>query len=71
MPTHVTGTREEWLQARLDLLAAEKALTRQSDQLARLRQASAVGAGGQRSTGSIPNTATSRWRIFSKAAPSF
>ena len=38
MPTHVTGTREEWLQARLDLLAAEKALTRQSDQLARLRQ---------------------------------
>ena len=39
MPTHVTGTREEWLQARLDLLAAEKALTRQSDQLARLRQA--------------------------------
>lgn len=39
MPAHVTGSREEWLQARLDLLAAEKALTRQSDELARRRQA--------------------------------
>ena len=36
---HSTGTREEWLQARLDLLEAEKALTRQSDELARRRQA--------------------------------
>ncbi|MDQ0468566.1 DUF899 domain-containing protein [Labrys wisconsinensis] len=38
MPTHITGTREEWLAARLDLLEAEKALTRRSDELARLRQ---------------------------------
>lgn len=38
MPTHPTGTREDWLQARLALLQAEKALTRQSDALARQRQ---------------------------------
>jgi predicted dithiol-disulfide oxidoreductase (DUF899 family) len=36
---HIKGTREEWLAARLELLAAEKALTRQSDELARRRQA--------------------------------
>jgi len=35
---HIKGTREEWLTARLELLAAEKALTRQSDELARRRQ---------------------------------
>jgi predicted dithiol-disulfide oxidoreductase (DUF899 family) len=35
---HMTGTREEWLAARLDLLEAEKALTRRSDDLARRRQ---------------------------------
>ncbi|MBS0560058.1 MAG: DUF899 domain-containing protein [Proteobacteria bacterium] len=34
-----TGTREEWMAARLDLLEAEKALTRQSDAVARQRQA--------------------------------
>jgi hypothetical protein len=38
MPKHTTGTRKEWLAARLDLLKAEKALTRQSDELARRRQ---------------------------------
>ncbi|TIW38265.1 MAG: DUF899 domain-containing protein, partial [Mesorhizobium sp.] len=38
MPTHRTGTREEWLAARLDLLKAEKELTRQSDEVARRRQ---------------------------------
>jgi len=35
---HKTGTREEWLKARLDLLEAEKDLTRRSDQLAKQRQ---------------------------------
>ena len=35
---HATGTREEWLAARLDLLQAEKELTRQSDALAQRRQ---------------------------------
>ncbi|HKE93435.1 MAG TPA: DUF899 domain-containing protein [Povalibacter sp.] len=37
--THLTGTRKEWLAARLDLLAAEKELTRRSDELAQRRQA--------------------------------
>jgi predicted dithiol-disulfide oxidoreductase (DUF899 family) len=35
---HATGTREEWLAARLDLLQAEKELTRRSDEVARRRQ---------------------------------
>ena len=38
MPQHRTGTREEWLAERLELLAAEKELTRQSDELARRRR---------------------------------
>ncbi|HYH79582.1 MAG TPA: DUF899 domain-containing protein [Longimicrobium sp.] len=38
MTTHITGTREEWLAARVELLQAEKELTRRSDELARRRQ---------------------------------
>ncbi len=38
MNNHKTGTREEWLAARLELLKAEKELTRRSDELARRRQ---------------------------------
>ncbi|HLJ72868.1 MAG TPA: DUF899 domain-containing protein [Roseiarcus sp.] len=38
MITHTVGTREQWLAARLELLDAEKALTRQSDDLAQKRQ---------------------------------
>ena len=38
MTEHRTGTREEWLAARLELLQAEKELTRQSDDLAKRRQ---------------------------------
>jgi predicted dithiol-disulfide oxidoreductase (DUF899 family) len=38
MTTHMTGTREQWLAARLELLQAEKELTRRSDELARRRQ---------------------------------
>jgi predicted dithiol-disulfide oxidoreductase (DUF899 family) len=38
MAKHSTGTRKEWLKARLELLEAEKELTRQSDSLARRRQ---------------------------------
>ena len=38
MTDHKTGTREEWLAARLELLEAEKELTRRSDELARQRQ---------------------------------
>jgi predicted dithiol-disulfide oxidoreductase (DUF899 family) len=39
MTAHKTATREEWLAARLDLLEAEKELTRKSDALAQQRQA--------------------------------
>lgn len=36
---YTTGTREEWLAERLELLKAEKELTQRSDELARRRQA--------------------------------
>jgi predicted dithiol-disulfide oxidoreductase (DUF899 family) len=38
MTAHMTVSRDKWLEARRDLLAAEKDLTRRSDQVARLRQ---------------------------------
>src|ERR1700745_3049134 len=38
MAKHITGTREEWLAARLQLLEAEKELTRRSDEIAQRRQ---------------------------------
>jgi predicted dithiol-disulfide oxidoreductase (DUF899 family) len=38
MTRHMTGTREEWLAARVELLEAEKELTRRGDELARRRQ---------------------------------
>jgi predicted dithiol-disulfide oxidoreductase (DUF899 family) len=38
MTEHKTGTREQWLAARLELLDAEKELTRRGDELARRRQ---------------------------------
>src|SRR6266567_6140053 len=38
MTNHKTGTREEWLAARLGLLKEEKDLTHRSDELARRRQ---------------------------------
>src|SRR5258708_29423232 len=38
MTTHMTGTRKEWLAARIELLKAEKELTRRGDELARRRQ---------------------------------
>src|ERR1700736_1795912 len=38
MTKHMTGTRKQWLKARLELLEAEKKLTRRSDELARRRQ---------------------------------
>jgi len=38
MTKHTTGTREEWLAARLELLEAEKELTRRGDEVARRRQ---------------------------------
>jgi predicted dithiol-disulfide oxidoreductase (DUF899 family) len=38
MTDHKTGTREEWRAARLDLLQAEKELTRRGDELAQKRR---------------------------------
>ncbi len=38
MTMHMTATREEWLAARLDLLEAEKELTRRGDDLAQRRR---------------------------------
>jgi len=39
MTNHTVGTREDWRTARVQLLQAEKELTRRSDELARQRQA--------------------------------
>ena len=38
MPTHTTASHDQWLAARLQLLAAEKELTRHSDDVARQRR---------------------------------
>src|SRR5262245_12534214 len=38
MTKHKTGTRQEWLKERVELLKAEKELTHQSDAVARRRQ---------------------------------
>src|SRR5437773_12513025 len=38
MTKHRSGTRKEWLAARVELLEAEKELTRRGDELARRRQ---------------------------------
>jgi predicted dithiol-disulfide oxidoreductase (DUF899 family) len=38
MTTHLTGTRKDWLAARIELLKAEKELTHRSDALVRQRQ---------------------------------
>ena len=38
MTKHKTGTRKEWLAARLELLKTEKELTRRSDEVARQRE---------------------------------
>ncbi len=35
MSAHTTGTRDEWLKARKELLEDEKELSRQTDELAR------------------------------------
>jgi predicted dithiol-disulfide oxidoreductase (DUF899 family) len=38
MTKHKTGTREQWIEARLELLQAEKELTRRNDELVQRRQ---------------------------------
>jgi len=39
MTTHLTGTRDQWLKARIELLQAEKELTLRGDEVAERRQA--------------------------------
>ena len=69
MTTHTTGTREDWLAARIDLLEAEKALTRQSDEVARRRQ-ELPWVRVDKSTASTPSTAPLPWPTCSAAARS-
>src|ERR1700730_18864999 len=57
MTDHKTGTREEWLAARLELRKEEKELTRRSDALARRRQLSQK-----------PRTQQGRWVLQALAA---
>ena len=66
---HVTATREEWLAQRLDLLEAEKELTRRSDELAS-GDRHCRGSGSTRRIDSTPTKATSRWRTSSRGARS-
>ena len=68
--THATGTREQWLAARLELLEAEKELTRRSDELARRRQRAALGAGREGRTASRRPTARRRSPTCSAGARS-
>lgn len=49
MTAHASATREDWLAARLELLEAEKELTRRSDEVAR-RRASCPGSTARSST---------------------
>ena len=59
MTKHRTGTRKEWLAARLELLEAEKELTRRSDELARDGR-NCRGFGSTRNTDSRPMKAAPR-----------
>ncbi len=56
MTHHKTGTREEWLAGRRQLLEAEKELTRRNDELAQRRQ-DLLWVPIDKSTGSTPTTA--------------
>ena len=66
---HTTGTRKEWLAARLELLEAEKELTRRGDELAQRRR-SCRGFGSTRSIDSRPMKGAHRWQTFSEDARS-
>ena len=69
MTTHKTGTREQWLAARLELLEAEKELTRRSDELARQRQ-ELPWVRVDKEYRFETDEAAPRWRISSAAARS-
>jgi len=63
MTKHMTGTREEWLAARIGLLKEEKELTRRSDELAWRRQEL---PGSTKNTDSRPMKGAPRWQTFSE-----
>ena len=48
MTEHASGTPEQWLAARLELLEAEKELTRRSDEVARQRRDRHLGVARRR-----------------------
>ena len=58
--------KEEWLAARLELLEAEKDLTRRGDEVARRRQ-DCPGSASTRSIDSRPTRGAPRWRTSSAA----
>jgi hypothetical protein len=64
MTKHKTGTREEWLAARLGLLKEEKELTRRSDERGDVR--SCRGSGSTRSTDSRPMKGAPRLQTSSE-----
>ena len=69
MTKHMTGTREEWLAARLGLLEDEKEQPRRRAGAA--AAAAAVGSGSTRRIGSTPMKAAPRWHTSSAGARSF
>ena len=69
MTKYKTGTREEWLAARLGLLKEEKELTRRSDELAQ-RGRSYRGSGSTRCIDSRLTRGAPRWRTSSEGARS-
>jgi hypothetical protein len=69
MTIHRTGTREEWLAARLDLLEAEKELTRRATSW-RGSGRNCPGCGSTRNTASKPMRGAPRWPTSSRGARS-
>ena len=67
---HRTATRDEWLAARLELLKAEKELTRLQRRPRPPAPGAAVGAGRTRTTASTPRTARPRSPTCSAAVRS-
>jgi len=69
MTTHKTGTREEWLAARLALLQEEKELTQRSDEVAQRRQ-ELPWVAIDKHIDSTRKKGASHWQICSKGARS-
>jgi len=70
MTKHITGTREDWLAARLELLKAEKELTKRGDELASGGR-NCRGFAPTRNINSTPMKGKPPWRTSSEGARSF